>query len=274
VCRRPNGGLEVLLRTVNYKINEHGQYMIGEKGCNDAPIDTENWLLMVDDDLTTKDYAKVVWERPAAKFPLVTGLEDMRLFWHKGMRQFSATVREQSAMGQCEMWTGGLERRFGNSERAVVLDAECMSDPTKTEKNWMPVPGGDHPRWMYNTCTSYEPRGQLWSKTDYPFAVDNLRGSSQLVPFKGGFLAVVHEATYRGGKRAYLHRFVHFTKNLYPQRISLPFVFEDVQIEFCAGMSDHRDPNLLVLSYGVRDEKAMLATVPIEQVAAMLRVTR
>lgn len=274
VCRRPNGGLEVLLRTVNYKINEHGQYMIGEKGCNDAPIDTENWLLMVDDDLTTKDYAKVVWERPAAKFPLVTGLEDMRLFWNRGTRMFSATVREQSATGQCEMWTGELSRRFGNAERAVVEHAEMISDGVTTQKNWMPLPSPGLARWMYDVKTMYEPGSQQWAKTDYPRAIDNLRGSSQLIPFKGGYLAVVHEATYRGGKRVYLHRFVHFTKDLYPARLSLPFVFEDVQIEFCAGLSDHRDPNLLVLSYGVRDEKAMLATVPIEQVAQMLGANR
>lgn len=269
ITARPDGRLEVLLRTVNYKINEAGQYMIGDKGCQDAPIETENWLLQLSDDFYTRDYKRVSWGRPPAKFPLVIGLEDMRIFWHKGHRHFSATVREQSEFGQCEQWTGELDDTFEPN----LTDVKCarrISDGTTTQKNWMPVNNWPHLAWMYDVHTMINDT-QEFSPRDTPFAVENIRGSSQLVPFRGGFLAVVHEALVHPntGKRVYQHRFVKYNRDLTMFRLSLPFVFEGVQIEFAAGLAQH--PNMIdfVISFGVRDEKAMIAKLSGEEIAMM-----
>lgn len=273
VCNTPSGKLEVLLRTVNYKIDSEGRYMIGPLECNDAPIDTENWLLMIDDDLSTKDYAQVTWARPAPRFPQVTGLEDMRIWWGRGVRNFSATVREQSTTGQCEMWTGNLFKHFGRRD-ALIENAKRISDGISTQKNWMPVVHHPEPTFMYDMRTIYNHERDVMTPIEWPLMVENIRGSSQLITFKGGYLAVVHEAIYRGGKRVYQHRFAHFTGDLQEYRLSLPFVFEDVQIEFCAGLAPHPDGKSLVISYGVRDELAMLATVNIEEVAMIFGVYR
>lgn len=267
VCSKPNGGLEVLLRTVNYRIDHEGRYMIGPKECNDAPIETENWLLQLDDDLTTRDYYAVIWDRPAPKFPQVLGLEDMRIWWRAGIRHFSATVREQSATGQCEMWTGKLRALFGTPRNARVEEAHRISDGVATEKNWVPVLGLAEQKFMYNTRTVYNAARDLFEERPWSLMLENVRGSSQLIPFKSGFLAVVHEAIYRDGKRVYQHRFVHYDCDLNLTRLSLPFVFEDIQIEFCAGLALHPEGKSLVVSYGVRDEKAMLARINIEEVA-------
>lgn len=267
VCAKPNGGLEVILRTVNYKMDAEGRYMIGEKECNDAPIETQNWLLTLGDDLRTQGYEAVYWERPKPKFDKVIGLEDMRLFWYHGERHFSATVREQSAIGQCEQWVGALREEEGFS---VVSDARCMSDGVTTQKNWMPV--GNTGKFMYDLHTVFETEHSI-EITPRTLAVENIRGSSQMIPFRAGWLAVTHEAIYRGGKRVYQHRFVHYpdARFLDQYHLSLPFVFEDVQIEFCAGLAEHPGHNNdLVISYGVRDERAMLATVSAYEISQML----
>lgn len=269
VTLRPTGRLEVLLRTVNYKINEAGQYMIGDKGCQDAPIETENWLLQLSDDLWTRDYARVAWGRPPAKFPLVIGLEDMRIFWHKGVRCFSACVREQSEWGQCEQWAGRLTDNF--EPNLVQVDGALrISYGTKTEKNWMPITNSPSLEWMYNLHTRVNDVG-MFAPADTPQAVENIRGSSQLIPFQGGYLAVVHEALVHPntGKRVYQHRFVKYTRDLTQYRLSLPFVFQGVQIEFCAGLAPHPNMKDFVISFGVRDERAMLAKLSGEEIAMM-----
>lgn len=262
VCARPDGQLEVILRSVNYKIDADGRYMIGPKQCSEAPIETENWLITVSDDLVGRDYKRISWERPLAKFPLVIGLEDMRLFWYHGMRHFSATVREQSEFGNCEQWTGALDL----TDSCDVFGGHHVLYGTNTEKNWMPV-GGD--RFMYDLRTVIKNTGEQVSCAPRAIADENIRGSSQLILFQNGYLAVVHEAIYRGGKRVYQHRFVKFDHDLLSYKLSLPFVFEDVQIEFCAGLAWHPNCVDLVISYGVRDEKAMLARVSNQEVAMM-----
>jgi hypothetical protein len=266
VCAKPDGELEVILRTVNYKIDPEGRYMIGDKGCNDAPIETHNWILSVGPDLVTRGYKSINWERPPAKFPLVIGLEDMRLFWHHGVRNFSATVREQSEFGHCEQWTGRLCADHPDDMDVWATDAHRMLYGTNTEKNWMPV-GGD--RFMYDLRTVIRNTGEQVSCAPRALADENIRGGSQLILFQNGYLAVVHEAIYRGGKRVYQHRFVKFDRDLMTYNLSLPFVFEDVQIEFCAGLAWHPNCVDLVISFGVRDEKAMLAKVSNQEVAMM-----
>jgi glycosyltransferase involved in cell wall biosynthesis/DNA-binding transcriptional regulator/RsmH inhibitor MraZ len=269
VCATPGGGLELILRTVNYKMDSEGRYMIGPKECHDAPIETENYLLTLDHGFETVDYHKIKWERPPAKFPLVIGLEDMRLFWHKGHRAFSATVREQSEFGNCEQWIGSLEKTPETHEdisRVIVHEAQRIVYGGNTEKNWMPIDKG---RFMYDMRTAITHFGEQVSCAPRTIADENIRGSSQLIPFQNGYLAVVHEAVYCGGKRVYQHRFAKFDRGLLAYKLSLPFVFEEVQIEFCAGLAWHPNCVDLVISYGVRDEKAMVAKVSNQEVAMM-----
>ena len=52
--------------------------------------------------------------------------------------------------------------------------------------------------------------------------------------------------------------------------MSQPFVFFDKQIEFCAGLARAPDTNKLILSFGVRDAEAWLATVSVKEVAILL----
>jgi glycosyltransferase involved in cell wall biosynthesis len=273
ITNKPNGDLELLLRTVNYKINELGQYMIGEKGCQDVPIVTENHLLSLSRHLSITDGAKVGWERPEPKFPLVIGLEDMRIFWHKGERQFLACVREQSAGGVCDQWHGYLRWRFGNPENSRAEDAKLISNGTDYEKNWAPLLSGPDLKFVYRLDKIIED-GKM-RKVERGFTCDNISGSSQWIRLRRGWVAVVHEAVIHPGtgKRVYQHRFAYTDNNFQHMRISLPFVFQQAQIEFCAGIADHPNGRDLVLSFGVRDEEAWLATVTSTDVANALRLS-
>jgi hypothetical protein len=137
ITNKSEAGLELLLRTVNYKIDAAGRYMIGPKECGDAPIETENHLLTLGADLNTVASLPVTWGRPEPKFPLVIGLEDMRIFHRHGVRHFYANVREQREDGQCVQYHGRLIRHFA-SNTACVEAAVPISDGHSTEKNWVP----------------------------------------------------------------------------------------------------------------------------------------
>lgn len=260
VTNTPYGGVEMLVRTVNYKIDAEGRYMIGPKQCGDAPIETENYLLTLDQDtLAVTRNAAVEWVRPEPKFPLVLGLEDMRIFWRGTRRFFYANVREQRADGQCVQYCGELR------EGGTVIDAIPLSDGTQTEKNWAPfLYGGPAHEFVYrlDTLGHVEHYVVEFEKHKRKVAVDNISGSSQWIRFGRGMLSVVHEAVIHPstGKRVYQHRFAYTDTAFGGLKLSLPFCFVDVQIEFCAGIALQGNGNVLI-SFGERDEEAKLAVV-------------
>ncbi len=273
VAVSPGGRIECIVRTVNYRINEHGQYMIGEKGCQDAPIDTLNFLVSIDRGLETVGASPIIWERGAAKFPLVIGLEDMRLFWHQGVRKFVAAVREQSEWGRPEQWEGQLEFNAGVPPFTAAVNVRRISDPdAECEKNWGPIMIGPDLRYVYRLDKMRTLKGEI-EKTERPFACENISGSSQWIDFLGGYLAVVHEAIAHNGKRIYQHRFAWTNSTFSRMELSLPFVFHHTEIEFCAGLALDPTGRRLIISYGVRDEQAWLATISHADVVAMLGLT-
>lgn len=270
VVNEADGTLVCNIRCVNYKINEHGQYMIGPLSCHDAPIDTRNFVVAVADDMSVSAPAEIIWHRPPPAWDRVTGLEDIRLNCIDGKLCFSATVREQLASGECQMVWGRLG--YDVDPRFMHVPAwKTISDGKSTEKNWMPMTGTK--LFVYKPGVVVDPLNDGWRATVHPIKVhiDTLRGSSQLIKFKHGWLSIVHEAiTGPDGKRTYWHRFVWFDLDGALHRVSLPFVFYDRQIEFCAGLAYHPNGDDLVISFGVRDAEAHLATVAIDEVARMI----
>jgi hypothetical protein len=125
-----------------------------------------------------------------------------------------------------------------------------------------------------------------------PQSVGSIRGGSQLIPYEGGYIAVVHEV-YSVAREAlgansllgffpqpargpiayksnivYMHRFVRFDDKLTTATLGAPFYFEDYQIEFCAGLAHFAGK--YVLSYGVNDKFARIALVDPEVVRDLL----
>jgi glycosyltransferase involved in cell wall biosynthesis len=261
------------VRCVNYTIDEHGRYMIGDKGCQEAPIETRNFVLSLDGDLDTLHAREIIWHRPAPKFDLVVGLEDIRLYRWCGNLWFTACVREQASNGTCQQLRGKLVHDI-DDRYYLVEQWEFLSGEDSIEKNWMPKPHGTHQDFMYrlDRVRHADPGGQ-WGETKHPtkLHVGDISGSSQLIPFRHGWIAITHEAaTGPDGKRTYWHRFAWFNIDGELRRLSLPFVFEDRQIEFCAGLARHPNGSDFIISYGVRDAEAKLATVNEEEVAQMI----
>ena len=276
-----DGELMAIVRTVNYRIDEYGRYLI--RGLTDGsvnntnPINTRSFLVGFDGDLDvvpclTREllYGHVLTEPPA--YPLVIGLEDMRLF-NIGHELFSsATVRELRQDGLHEQV---CVRILSTQDGPQLADMKRLThEPLACEKNWMPIidpPKRHLPLWMYRCDETTDGHG--WNqKHTCQWDIGALGGSSQVIPFYQGFLAIVHEARQIPGQptRYYNHRFVMWDDHYNVVKISKPFGFHEKTIEYAMGLCWHPDNKRLIISYGFKDCEARLATVDSEEVIAWL----
>lgn len=264
-----NGKLAAIVRTVNYNITEDGRYEIrnGDGSINDSnPIHTRNFYVEYDDSFVPTYTQELEPRLLPPKFNLVIGFEDMRLTHHPddNSLHFSATCREQNEQGWCEQWTGEILPGVGN-----ILGARRLGPrpPHVThEKNWMPIASVVRPdTFMYRLGKVIDWEGETLQDHKTPYDVEHINGGTQVIPFGDSmYLACVHEAFYRDGKRYYVHRMVMFDGQFRVEMLGKPFVFFDKQIEFAAGMCLHNSK--LLISFGVRDKEAWVASIPKDNI--------
>lgn len=261
-----------VIRCVNYTINELGQYLIrgGDGSINNAnPIHTRNFLAKIDPDGTAHDAVEIVHDFGPPKFDLVIGFEDMRLFVVNKELWFSACVRQDNHEGMCEQMTGCLVP--GTANYHVENLQKVLPKVREHEKNWMPWIRNGLIQWVYRMGKFVDIAGVVHDVERPKLAIDHFSGGSQLVPYKCGWLALVHEARTIPGKptRYYQHRFVEFDEYARPQRVSRPFVFQEKIIEFAAGLAGI-DGGFMI-SYGFKDSEAWLGTISTADVEKMLQ---
>jgi len=283
------GELKALVRTVNYRMDEDGRYLIrATDGTANAtnPINTRNWLVPLDRDLHAITQIELVPREPQpCAYPLVVGFEDARIFDFDNNLWISATVRQRCADGLAEQTLAriggpaGDPSALGGYARLGLDDVKPMlRTPRLYEKNWMPIVGADAIRFMYRPGHVVDQSGQDVGEIKTPkLRADSFSGSSQLIRFRTGWLGIVHEAhvyTDRPWKRYYSHRFVYYDDTFRLARTSRPFFFKDKVIEFVAGLAWHpepekRDPEWgkdLIISFGFKDCEAWLARVDAREV--------
>jgi len=286
ICRGPYG-LSCIVRTVNYRIAAGGAYVTP---AGDGVIRTRNFLLNLDDDLRTTKVVEMVDRAEIARttFP-IHGFEDARLFWWKGRWWATATVCDLTPEGRREIALLHLDE-----DRAIVR-AEPLrgSWSVHAQKNWMPIVDHDrdvvkliyatHPTTIFDLVDADDrdvPRlswhvadrhavGCPTDVVDGPFAHGRLRGGSQAVRVDDGWIFVVHDVAFPGSGRIYLHRFALLDDQLELVALSDPFYFEQLNIEFCAGLATMGGE--LVASYAVNDGSARLGIFEWEAVKKSLR---
>jgi hypothetical protein len=265
---RADGGFLCTVRSSNAHI-ENGRYVFPTGG---FPFLTENYLARFDDDLRMLSVDKLRDEtRPQptyrSRFP---GYTDLRLFPGPYGWQATAAVNERNPQDLNQQVL--VQIRDG-----AILDPLALSSPEAGhQKNWMPVLGAALPTLVTHCAPTTVMRFDLareFSETiaehPGPSIARDFRGGSQLVPVTDGNICLIHE-TVRGGKprRLYLHRVVHFTSDFRIDAVSPRFVFQVREVEFCAGLARH--DGRFVLSFGVSDYEAWLATIPERQLLSLL----
>jgi hypothetical protein len=262
IARRNDSGFVSLVRQVNY-CYENGFYV--RLDGSDVMRTSYN-VVRLDDDLeiissALLDDSAIRMSDP--KFP-VHGIEDLRIF-RRGEKWFaSGTVREHRFDGLCQIMLAEIVDI--DSERPALVNGVLLPimSPNKHEKNWMPIEGEEH-AWVWGVDPTVVLRLDQATQSLVPSrsAKGNLqlRGSSQVIQFSGGWIAVVHEvvpSTTNRFQRSYQHRFVRWNDDFTDSKISEAFHLANDEngLEFCAGLAPSVRPNHLVMSYGVGDRSA------------------
>jgi len=271
-------GDEILLvqRTVNYTIDpafpdgDNRRYATP----SGKPIHTRNFLLHLDASFAIRSSTEILppdnMLEPA--WPLVQGFEDLRPFvWRDGLWCI-ACVRELTPDGWCEQVLARIDDHEPTECRLTDWRALHPPGPRLHEKNWMPRVAGDSLQFVYlcDPTRFVDDQAQTVTETVPPIHAELFRGGSQLIAFDDGWLAIVHEARVRDKQRVYRHRFAWFDKADRFRAVSRPFHLKRQGVEFAAGLAWHPDGKRLIISYGVEDSEAWIATVDANDVRHIL----
>lgn len=276
-----NGKILVNLRHIQYTLyhselcNYEHQYgpLVYLNPENDITLTTTNFICELNSDLDISYWAKVDTsafdKKPLWEF---VGLEDARLVKWDNKFYLTGVRRDLDTIGTGRMELSEIE--FTQNSVKEVSRFRIPSPPPDTEycsKNWMPIL--DVPfhyvKWTNGTevvkVIPEENRTETVVLRDWVQAPKDLRGGSQVISYKNGWLTLNHETdlykSEAGRKDAtYRHRFTLWDENWNIQKFSPVFSFLETKIEFSCGMSKYEDDYLI--TFGVQDNAAYILRVP------------
>lgn len=240
---------------------------------NDISLTTTNFICELDENLDISYWSKVDTsafdQKPLWEF---VGLEDARLIKWNDKFYLTGVRRDLDTIGTGRMELSEIQ--FTENSVKEVSRFRIPGPPPDKEycnKNWMPIL--DQPfhyvKWTNGTevvkTIPEENRTETVVLKDWVQSPKDLRGGSQVLPYKDGYLAINHETdlfkSEAGRKNAtYRHRFTYWNKDWNIQKFSPVFSFLENQIEFCCGMAKYQDDYLL--TFGVQDNAAYILRVP------------
>jgi hypothetical protein len=264
-------GYIAMFRSGNYVITEQGEYKVVVEGLIRSKIyiselDPKTYKLTNVRLLDVKNISD--------EGELRRGLEDPKLFYRDNAWHFSAVTMEK---GHTEVARMSICRL--NKDLTAIESFEKLSgiDGVRPEKNWMtPYDKSPYFDWIYGTNALLK-ENILTTYLDDNEQIAGLRGSSNLHLLKDGtYLSVVHRMWTRVIMNHNLRFYVHYFAN-YDERgkiigISKGFIFENMGVEFAAGLCEQGD-NFLI-SYGSKDVSSHIASMQKETVMKSLQPIR
>ena len=286
-----NGRIIVNIRNLNYILyhseldrNEHVWgpllYLHPE---DDHRLRTDNIFCELDDNLDIAAYTVVdtseldvepLWE--------FVGLEDGRLVCWDNKLFLCGVRRDTTPHGQGRM---ELSELFVEGNKIKEISRQRIAAPppddSYCEKNWMPILDVPYHfvKWTNPTeVVKYDPETKTTTTVmlgDYKeFDTYDLRGASQVLRCKDGFIALLHETDlYRSEadrKNAfYYHRFCLWDNDFNLIKVSHRFNFMAAKVEFSCGMC--AKDNDFIISFGYQDNAAFLLKVSQDFVMDMLK---
>lgn len=276
-----DGKKMVILRAVNYtfyhsekKLFQHPYgpltYLHPE---NDVHLRTWNYYLELNDNLeitrinkidTSKFPEKELWE--------FVGLEDARLFEWEGKLYTSGVRRDLDKVG-----TGRMELcQIEIDDETVVEKTRFRIPPPKNkdsycEKNWMPILDKPYHYVKWSNPTEVVKVNEQDGSSETVFLGDHydigrdIRGGSQLVPWKDYYIAITHEVDLFKSETnrkdaVYKHRILLWDKNFNLIKWSDDFSIMGAQVEFCVGLA--KEGSNFLMTFGYQDNAAYVMKFP------------
>lgn len=239
---------------------------------NDITLTTTNYICELNSNLDITRHHKVDTsefdQKPLWEF---VGLEDARLVKWDDKYYLSGVRRDTTTNGEGRMELSEISIT-PNGVKEISRWRIPAPHPNNSycEKNWVPIL--DKPfhyvKWTNPTEIVFANQRDNTCNTAYLGEKANLkkdlRGGSQVIPFKDGYLTLGHETNlYRseaGRKDAtYRHRFTYWDKYFNIIKFSKEFTFMNTKIEFSCGMAKYKDKYLI--TYGVQDNASYILSL-------------
>jgi len=258
-------GFVANIRFVTYYVLEN-QYL---HTTSDNTINTENALVFYDNNMVELRRVRITDTRNRY-YTMIKGIEDLRICHYDGKYvTFIATVVDyqpefyrvmpRMVSGKINVETGLIEEYFMPQ---IKFEGRC-------EKNWVPLLGSDEFVYQFGSHDIelvVPSKDKFESRTvSQTLNLDNLRGSTQVVPYKEGYITVVHEvyqlSNEQKDRRRYIHRFVELDSNLLALRCSSPFKYSDEGIQYIAGLCYDDNNDRFIFSGSVNDRDARMYSI-------------
>jgi len=192
------------------------------------------------------------------------GLEDLRVFTHRGNHYVIGSLASGIPSPKSTVFIARFDPESGSLSRLTPIPSP-VGKPR--EKNWMPFewPGVEsdlHVIYNLSPLTVYRVNldEETYSlgekrvlKSDLPFSYS---GGTNMVPYKGGVLGLIHRRTVIGGVSYYKHAFLYLGNDLRECRVSKEFFFRSRGIEFAVSLLFQE--GTLHVGYGELDRVARL----------------
>lgn len=267
----------IILRSVNYTQKGACDWKISHEQFNDTII-TTNYLLILDDNLVIeKDYEILepeIVKNPPYNNRRLKGMEDMRIFVRdKQLRATFTLTNAHPPETGINTSIGEVVLENYNNQNCTVetrLITKHKSPHNRgTEKNWLPFEDGYI--YGYDPMTIIDKNNNLKTLTSH-FNLSSFRGSGGPCRYnQDQWLIVVHEVSFsrEGDKtiRVYYHRFALLNDDFSPLKISNPFYFDHIGVEFCSGLASVDDD--IYITYGVEDYTGELMIIPKKNIETM-----
>lgn len=274
-----NGKIYVNIRNINYtlyhsekkKFEHQWGPLVYIHPENDWKLRTSNIFCEMNEDLSIKYYTRIDTSKFDTYEPMwdFVGLEDGRIVRWNNKLYIIGVRRDTTTNGEGRMELSEIEIQ---DQKVIEVSRTRIPAPgdnkSYCEKNWVPII--DKPyhfiKWHNGTeVVHYD----VDTKTTTPVIIHNwkdlgcadLRGGSQVIPFKDGYLSLAH-ITYLfkspAGRKdgVYRHRFVYFDKQLEIIKVSREFSFLGADVEFSIGMTEWNE-NILI-TFGFQDNAAYI----------------
>jgi len=277
-----DGRIKVNLRHVNYtfyhseaKLFQHQwgplTYIHPE---NDMHLRTWNWYCELDNDLNITRFTKVdtsTFDTYEPQWDFV-GLEDARIFrWDKKL-YLSGVRRDTTKIGQGRM---ELSEIVVDKDTVKEISRVRIQPPVDSycEKNWMPIMDMPFHYVKWSNPTEVVKVDPVTGVATTAFLTERIplngdfRGGSQLVRFRGYYLAVVHEVNLfksEVGRKdgVYRHRFLMWDDKFNLIAYSRDFAFMDAHVEFAVGMAQQGSD--MLISFGFQDNAAYILRMNVD----------
>lgn len=264
--------IEGVLRTVNYHIDSKGSYHYPPSM---DYIHTENdWVTIENNKIISQqriqkaDHCKTDFSRV---FYQVQGLEDARHFIFQNEIYMSCTSFEYGRDPKASMVLCHLHKDTKEVDRIVSLKYQ----EEKIQKNWVPFLYQDKFCFVY----SYEPfillevdplNGnctEIMNKSNPQYDLSELRGSAPPVwlPDLKQYLIMTHEVVFCE-TRKYIHRFTLWDEDFNLLKISEPFYFNHLFIEFSLSVIYNPETQSLTIPFSHMDNSTQMAEIPFSQI--------